>query len=170
MQNNNDRKALARRSLTRPILFFIIGAAFFGGATYYATQLSITSQKALMLTSMIAYYAIAAYLIGSALFALVKRRVAVETDEPGVYLYFGGRKKPPVAISYAELTDCRMKGMSAQNYSHSANRSPLYAAFSFGTLYLSTAEKTYSLSNIACVYDVCLAICEEAEKHKEKAQ
>ena len=170
MQNSSKRKALAKRSLTRPILFLIIGAAFLGGATYYAAQLSVTREKAFMLTFMIVYYAIAALLIGGSVFALAKRRIAVEADETGVYLYFGGRKKPPVAISFSELTDCRIKRVSAQNYSYPANKFPLYAIFSFGTLYLYTQEKTYSIANIARVYDVCLAIREEAEKHNEKAQ
>ncbi len=171
MQNSSKRKALAKRSLTRPILFLIIGAAFLGGATYYAAQLSITSEKAFMLTFMIVYYAIAALLIGGSVFALAKRRVAVESDETGVYLYFGGRKKPPVAIPFAELTDCRMKRTVAQNGGvPAAKMPPLYAAFTFGTLYLYTQEKTYSIANIARVYDACLAIREEAKKHNEKAQ
>ena len=171
MQNSNERKALAKRSLTRPILFLIIGAAFLGGATYYAAQLSITRERAFMLAFMIIYYVIAALLIGGSVFALSKRRVAVESDETGVYLYFGGGKKPPVKISYADLTDSRMKRAFAQNGGiPSVRMPPFYAAFSFGTLYLYTQEKTYSIANIARVRDACIAIREEMEKRKEKAQ
>ena len=171
MENTGKKTALAKRSRTLPVLFLVIGAAFFGGATYYAAQLSITNEKAFMLTFMIVYYVIAALLILFSSFALAKRRVAVEADETAVYLYFGGKKKPPVEIPYAELTDCRMKRTVGQNGGiRTAKIPPLYVAFSFGTLYLYTEKKTYSLSNIARVYDACLAVREEAEKHKEITQ
>ncbi len=166
-----EKKALAKRSLTRPILFLLIGTAFLGGAIYYIAQLSITSEKAFMLGAIIAYLAIAALLIAGSTFALAKRRVAVESDETCVYLYFGGNKKPPVSIPYTKLADCRMKRTFAQNGGiPAAKMPPLYAAFSFGTLYLYTAEKTYSIQNIACVRDACIAVREEMEKHREKAQ
>lgn len=55
MENAVDKKVLAKRSRTMPIIIFVIGTSLLGGAVFYTTQLSATRDKAFMLTFTIIF-------------------------------------------------------------------------------------------------------------------
>lgn len=171
MENAVDKKVLAKRSRTMPIIIFVIGTSLLGGAIFYTTQLAATRDKAFMLTFTLIFYLASAVMFFFSVRSLCKRKIAAEADEAAVYLYFGGNKKPPVAISYDDLADCRMSLATARSYGNNASRTiPLFFTFSFGTLYVYTKEKTYTLQNIAHVRNACISVRNEMNKHKEKAR
>ena len=171
METTGKKTILAKRSRTMPIIIIVIGTSILSGAIFYTTQLSATREKAFMLTFTLIFYLSSAVMLFFSVRSLCKRKIAVEADEVAVYLYLGGNKKPPVAISYADLADCRMSLATARSYGNNASRTiPLFFTFSFGTLYVYTKEKTYTLQNIAHVRDACIAVRNEMAKHKEKEQ
>ncbi len=171
MEDVGVKKTIAKRSRTLPVLFIVIGATFLGGAIYYTTGLSESRDRAFLLTFAIVYYVIAALLIVFSSRSLSKRYIAVEADETAVYLYYGSNKKPPVAIPYAELADCRMDAASAKYIGKPGTHAFAFRViFSFGTLYFYTAQKRYEIGYVQQARKACLAIREEMEKHKEKTQ
>ena len=51
MENAVDKKVLAKRSRTLPMLIFVIGTSLLGGAVFYTTQLPATRERAFICTS-----------------------------------------------------------------------------------------------------------------------
>ena len=78
MKNAVDKKVLAKRSRTLPIIIFVIGTSLLGGAVFYTTQLSATRDKAFMLTFTIIFYLASAVMLFFSVRSLCKRKIAAE--------------------------------------------------------------------------------------------
>ena len=63
MENAVDKKVLAKRSRTLPMIIFVIGTSLLGGAIFYTTQLAATRDKAFMLTFTIIFYLASAVML-----------------------------------------------------------------------------------------------------------
>ena len=153
----NEKSIIARRSRFQPVLFLILGAAFLGGAIWYAISLSAGASektKPLLIAMFCVFCAGAAFFLFDGARDFSKPSIAAIVNENGAYLYMNRRKDSPVFIPSEQLTDCKY-----------ARTPSSHVTISRGTLYFYTPQKTYKISSVQEAQTVCLAIRAEIKKN-----